>query len=76
MAQNVYHARLLAGLSTVDEVLDIHASDLGHDLAGVRSVSAASEQPSANPEGQSPAADLAGPNIANADRHTLDLQLD
>ena len=43
---------------------------------GVRSVSAASEQPSMNPGGPSPAADLAGPDIANADRDTLDLQLD
>ncbi len=44
--------------------------------AGVRSGSAPSEQSSAIPGGQSPADDLAGPNIANADTDTLDLQLD
>ena len=59
------------GASASDKPSTIRASQ-----AGVRSVSAASEQPSTNSEGQSPAADLAGPDIANADRDTLDLQLD
>jgi len=36
MSQYADRARLLAGLSTVDEVLDIHASDLGHDLTAYR----------------------------------------
>ena len=59
------------GASASDEPSTIRARQ-----AGVRSVSAASEQASTNPEVQSPAADLAGPDIANADRDTLDLQLD
>jgi len=36
MAQNVYHARLLTSLPTVEEVLDVHASKLGHDLTAYR----------------------------------------
>jgi len=36
MAQNVYHARLLTSLPTVEEVLDVHALQLGHDLTAYR----------------------------------------
>ena len=44
--------------------------------AGVQSRSAASEKSSTIRGSQSPAADVAGPNIARADTDTLDLQLD
>ena len=42
----------------------------------IRNDSAASEHSSTIPTSQSPAADLSGPGIANADADTLDLQLD
>jgi len=44
-------------------------------IGGVRSGSAASEKSSTIRASQSPAADLAGLNIARAERDTLDLQL-
>ena len=36
MVQNADYAGLVTSLSTVEDVLDVHASELGHDLIGYR----------------------------------------